>query len=318
MRKLFLLPFLLSIFAPTICFADMVGYSGDMRRYVTDAEKKQFPYNTVVRFEYWDDDGGITGTGTFISNDLLLTCRHVVEKPGEDKRTNFYTSDGKQNWGTVVPYISATEGDFGVTDAAFVFHKNAFSGPVLKLAETTRMSNNVMIIGYDSLKPLSKSELKIVRQLYTNWIKAHGKIDKNNSYMATKDIERELKTNYSCSLNNTKNCVKCSNYDGYCIFGDHENMKIRTGCQITDIKTVKKGHKLMFTNCPGSGGASGSAIVDVDTKEIIGIFCRNVTAQIGQRKDATNLGVSIDFPYKTLHHQNDRYLKLLEKWGEDK
>ena len=62
MRKMFLLPFLLSIFAPTVCFADAVGYSGDIRRYVTNEEKKQFPYNTVVRLEYWNNsDDGVTG-----------------------------------------------------------------------------------------------------------------------------------------------------------------------------------------------------------------------------------------------------------------
>ena len=55
------LAFLSLILTPIVAMGDMVGYSGDLRRDVTEEEKTQFADNTVVRFP---NPGG---TGTFVS-----------------------------------------------------------------------------------------------------------------------------------------------------------------------------------------------------------------------------------------------------------
>ena len=89
--------FLLLMCSPMVCWGDMVGFGGDTRRYVTEQEKYQFPYNTVVRF----DADGNTGTGTFVSDDVILTCRHVVESIGIGNYIDYYTSDGKKHSGIV-------------------------------------------------------------------------------------------------------------------------------------------------------------------------------------------------------------------------
>ena len=292
MRKMFLLSFLLSVFVPTICFADMVGYSGDTRRYVTDAEKTLFPYNTVVRLEYWNnpDDGG-TGTGTFIDRNHILTCNHVIEGRGGGKNINYYISSGQKLSGTVNKLVR-NEGELGEFDIAEVISNTPFSGRTLTLADNAdRIHSNLMIIGYDSLKVLPPSELHIVKQVYTDWIRKNGKITGENSNTARNDIEQILKNKYACSSNNKTNCVQCSNSESGCIFEDYRNMKVRKGCTITEIYNDPY---IMFTNCPGAMGVSGAAIMDIDTNEILGIACNVHISQIGQQKDASTYGPRIE------------------------
>ena len=96
-----------------LCMADMVGYSGDIRRYVTQAEKAQFPYNSVVKII----DNGSTGTGTFVSPDVILTCRHVVDT-SEEKFIEYYTSDGQKHRGFVAPYLHDEASEHVVPEAS--------------------------------------------------------------------------------------------------------------------------------------------------------------------------------------------------------
>ena len=44
--------FLLLTCFPMVCLGDMVGFAGDTRRYVTESEKYQFPYNSPIYFVY--------------------------------------------------------------------------------------------------------------------------------------------------------------------------------------------------------------------------------------------------------------------------
>ncbi|MBR3510658.1 MAG: trypsin-like peptidase domain-containing protein [Alphaproteobacteria bacterium] len=280
-----LIAFLLLLIMPTFVDADMVGYSGDKRRYVTEEEKLQFPYNTVVRIV----DNGNPGTGTFVSEDVILTCRHVVDGTDKNGDIEYYTSDGKKHIGKVGPYEND---DKDYHDVSWIIDEDSFSGPVLEISPEAKYSNNLMIIGYDSLKPLSDDELKIVKQVYTNWIKDNGRITSGNAYKAMGEVDTELQILYSCSSDKQTNCVHCSGE--YCIFDDSKNMKVRTGCSVVNVD------KMLYTDCPGAPGASGSAIIDKNSNQIIGVFCSVLRAQIGQEKRATSSGVRPDIYYRSL------------------
>ena len=287
MKRLFVI--LTLIYIPTVGWGDFVGYGGDLRRYVTDEEKTQFPYNTVVRIY----GNGFTGTGTFVSEDVILTCAHVVEDAKDSvKHFDYYTSDGRKHSGTVGAYV---ENYSDTKDFAFAYDVNAFNGySLLSLSPNARYSDNLTIIGYDSLKPLSKDELKIVKQVYTNWIKKNGRITNENAIEAAAEVTVVLKLEHACSSDKQTNCVHCSDDELDCIFNDSENMKVRTGCRVTRIDDE------IYTNCPGAMGASGSAIIDTNSNEIIGVFCQMGRSRIGQEKDAIGIGVKPEVYYDHL------------------
>lgn len=270
---------------PVVARGDMVGYGGDLRRYVTEEEKSQFPYNTVVKIK----DGGSTGTGTFVSEDVILTCRHVVNNKGPQRPIEYYTADGKKHTGFIPNYV---DDDKSETDFAWVIEKGAFSGRTLELAHNSKYSNNLMIIGYDCLKPLSNDEIRIIKRLYTDWIERNGSVTASKAFDAMVDIELQLRCNYACSSDNQTNCVHCSG-EKYCIFHDNDNMKVRTNCKVTSIFDDQ-----IYTNCPGAYGTSGSAIIDMETGKIIGIACEVGRMQIGQEKDAMILGTKPEYYYE--------------------
>ena len=272
-----LIAFLSILFIPTFVWGDMVGYSGDTRRYVTNAEKAQSPYNSVVRIV----NGNNVGTGTFISKDVILTCKNVVNGIGLENDVKYNTPGGTQRTGYIAVY---PEGNIKSKDYAVIVSKNSFKGNALPLSLSSKQSDNLMVIGYDNLKPLSNDELRIVRHLYGMWLSEHEDLTTQNSQQAMRDVDARLKKDYACSSDTKENCVRCSNKSGYCIFDDNFNMKVRTGCKINYI-----GDQL-YTNCPLSPGGIGAAIIDTDTKKIIGILCEIRRPQVAQEKEALTLG----------------------------
>ena len=285
---------------PNFCLADMVGFSGDKRRYVTDEEKSQFPYNTVVRIE--KNGGASHGTGTFVSKDVILTCRHVVD--GNSSQTiDYFTADGMQYSGDIIAGTSQEEYD-DQHDFAWVVNRNAFSGSVLKLSPKSISSNNLTIIGYDSLKPLSNDEIQIIKHVYSDWIKKNGKIKKDNAFDAMAAVDVAIKFDYACSFGQKEGCVKCKNPNSRksCLFNDGENMKVRKGCRVTSVGSLTNQ---ITTNCPGASGASGSAIIDENTNQIIGVLCNVVRPQIGQEQQATSSGTTPEVYYKSLKYWID-------------
>ena len=277
-----LMAFLSLIFIPTLCFGDMVGFSGDTRRYVTDEEKSQFPYNSVVRLV--NNDG--VGTGTFVSESVILTCRNVVDGIGIDNNINYSMSGGNRRTGFVAEY---TEDKNKATDYSIIVDKGAFTGSVLPVSDVSKQSDNLMVIGYDNLKPLSNDELKIIKQLYYMWLVEHDDLTAKNANQAMQDIDDKLKKDYACSSDNTTDCVRCSNNGQNCIFGDNNNMKVRNGCKISYV-----GDRL-YTNCPVTPGALGAAMIDTNTKQIVGVLCEIRRPQIGQEKEAISLGTKPEY-----------------------
>lgn len=279
--------FLLMVLVPTFVWADMIGYSGDTRRYVTDAEKTQFPYNSVVRIMNKDD----TGTGTFVSNDVILTCGNIVDKVGLENNIIYHTADGKVHTGYVASY--KTDKHIG-NDYAFIVDKGGFSEKVLNVYQFSKELNNLMVIGYDNLKLLSNEELRIIKQLYYMWLIDNDISNADNVYKAMDFVDSKLKADYACTSSEQKNCVHCSDNKSSCIFDDGANMKVRNGCKINYV-----GNQL-YTNCSASYGAIGSAIIDSDTNNIVGILCEIRRPQIGQEKGAFTLGTKVESFYNNL------------------
>lgn len=279
-----LIAFLLLVFMPTFCLGDMVGYGGDKRRYVTDEEKSQFPYNTVVRI----NGDNNPGTGTFVSKDIILSCKHVVDNVADEEWINYYTADGQQHAG-IAKYDKYSDPDVGV-----VVDMNAFSGKTLRISPVAKHSNNLMVIGYDSLKPLSDEEIKIVKDVYRKWIIENGRVTAANTYQAMVDVEITLLKQHNCTSENQKNCVHCSGE--FCIFDDAKNMKVREGCRVIDIDSSS-----LYMDCPAAPGASGSAVIDKDTMQIIGVACAVMKPQIGQNKDALSTAEKPELYYRAVN-----------------
>lgn len=276
MKKI-IFAFLSLLFLPTFVWADMVGYSGDTRRYVTDEEKTQFPYNSVVRVI---GKNGY-GTGTFVSKDVILTCRNVIDGALVDSDVSYITANGQRRTGFVAQVIQDKNKE---NDYAIISDKGAFDGYTLPVSLYSKQSNNLTVIGYDVLKPLTNEELNIVKHLYQMWLINNDGLTASNANQAMIDIDKQIKEDYVCLSDTQQNCIKCSGNGKGCIFDDGNNMKVRHGCKINYI-----GNQL-YTNCSVPPGAIGAAMIDSDTKQIVGILCETRRPQIGQEKDALSLG----------------------------
>ena len=285
MKRIF--AFLLLLFLPTLVWADMVGYSGDTRRYVTDEEKYQYPYNTVVRVA--GKDG--YGTGTFVSKDVILTCRNIINGALVDSDVNYITANGQRRTGFVAQVMQDKNKE---NDYAVIVDKGAFGGDVLPVAAISKQSNNLTVIGYDNLKPLNANELNIVKQLYQMWLAKNEGLTVNNANQAMVDIDKQIKEDYVCSSNKKENCIKCSGNGDGCIFSDGNKMKVRNGCKINYI-----GNQL-YTNCSVPPGAIGAAMIDADSKQIVGILCETRRQQIGQEREPLSLGTKPEIYFSNL------------------
>lgn len=283
-----LLTFLFVLAVPVFGYADMVGYNGDLRRYVTDSEKSQFPFNTVVRF----DDGVSTGTGTFVSPSVILTCRHVVDSVGAGNAITYYTSDGVAHSGVVFAYI---QDDYSGHDFAYVIDRDALRGkPVLDVASAARDDANVMTIGYDSLKPLSPQELAIIKDVYKTKISQAGGLRPDNAFKILAQVEKELRTTYACTTPDQQNCVHCTGEFPFCIFDDSKNMKTQSGC------AARVSGNQIHTTCAGAQGASGSPVIDGTRTVLSGVLCEVEGFKIGQSTDATSWATRPEMYYDTL------------------
>ena len=220
-------------------------------------------------------------------------------------------TDGRQGSGQIAPYM---KDDKDMNDFGWVIAMGAFNGRVLDLSPSVPShSNNLMVIGYDSLKPLSKDELKIVKKVYETWINKNGTITQNTVFDAMGWVDSVISNEYACRSDTQTNCVKCKPHtkpdDWGCIFNDGDNMKVRFGCKITSV-----GNQIEM-NCPGSIGTSGAAIIDRDINKIIGLYCQGIAPQIGQEKDASSAGTRQDLYYKDLKGWIDGIRNEREKIG---
>lgn len=282
---------------PTVVHAEWIGTS-DKRRYVTDEEKMKFPYNTVVRF-----DNGSTSTGTFVSKNLILTCRHCVD---DSDSIDYYTTDGKKHTGFV----------FGVSknaDYALVATTDIFDGDVPGMYAKTSYAGSVKRIGYDNLKVLSDDELTVIKKSVAN-ILANPResdaglstADKVMSMMI--DLEIDLLLNHNCSDSNSKGCVHCVG-DRQCIFWDNHNLKVQDSCTIVSLSDGK-----LKTTCAGTSGASGSSLLSNSDNNIRGILVSvDPKFEIGIKTQPTSYAVKPEDYYESVNIGIDKVEKIVNQ-----
>lgn len=249
------------MFLPISGMAELVG-SVDKRRYVTAEEKTQFPYNTVVKFETANGPS----TGTFISPYVILTCRHCVDDVGNYGDINFYTTDGEKHLGRVwIP--KANENGFN-TDYALVRSMDyVFDGTTPKLVPYTVYGGTVKRSGYEALKILTDSELRVIKEtIATNLELQNGA--KRDFYENMAILGLDLFFNHACKSDSDTDCVHCSAdpMDG-CIFNDDDNLKTQDSCNITH----KESGELVI-NCAGFPGTSGAVLMSNNDNSIRGII----------------------------------------------
>ena len=266
-----LVAFLLLLFIPTFCFADWVG-SVDGRRYVTDEEKASFPYNSIVRI------GTKTGfsTGTIISPNIVLTCKHCVESAGKNGNVNLYMPNGSVKTGTVWYYSNE---DRISNDYALVIFRQFDSNQFLKVTDVAVPDNNAMRVGYDALKILNSDEIRVVKQSFVNTLKNYERINDANISKIMKDIENTLQK-YNCKSDTDTNCVRCANSKS-CIFDDGDRMKVQDSCSATQMQMIIDDGVMLHTDCIAAPGGSGAPLIDSKHEKIIGISTGAYGAGIG-------------------------------------
>lgn len=259
MKRIF--AFLLLMIVPTFCWAGWVG-SVDGRRYVTDEEKGVFPYNNIVRIE---SKTGFS-TGTIVSSNVVLTCRHCVESSGKNSNVNLHMSDGSVRTGTVWYYPNDGKDS---NDFALIIFKQFDSDRFLGVSDVSVPDDKVMRIGYDTLKVLNSDEIKIVKKAFVNALKKYGNITDKNVSSAIAYVEGTLQ-DYNCKSDTDVNCVRCVNSNS-CIFDDGERMKVQDSCSATKMQHIVDDGLMLYTDCVATPGGSGAPLIDSEHEHVIGV-----------------------------------------------
>ncbi len=158
-------------------------YTIDRRCYVTDVQKEQLPYNTVVALV---EDGIKYCTGTIIKDEngdlYVYTARHCVDtKNGyAQDRITIQTQDGSQfqvNKHRVGDYSSLTDASFPGDWAIYSFSASPDNVPYAQLTDKYatagpgEVAYNAMVVGYGSLKIMSDQELSDFKQRYVSFLR---------------------------------------------------------------------------------------------------------------------------------------------------
>ena len=185
-------------------------YTIDKRCYVTDEQKTQKPYNSVVRYENLFNEGFCTGTIVKGSDGkpYVYTAKHCAQ----------YSTSGPmqahiklQNNSEILvkPYISGGEDDVvtPLSDWAIYTLPENRTGEFLDIAvEKTDKSIDIddsfaaQLVGYGALKIMSDEEIKNLKAAYQSYLdkKTFGKmakIDKDGGLDAEdKDVKDFLNT----------------------------------------------------------------------------------------------------------------------------
>lgn len=261
MKKYFL--FLLILFCvPTVGMgADSCTnpkeYTVDRRCYVTDEQKKEKPFNAVVRLVRNEEYMEKFCSGAIVKKDdklYIYTAKHCVAKDKtnwEDSLTVITTEykyvDGKKT------YISEDQ-DFAVYSIDMKNLPYVYDSP-LKL----KKNQDIRIIGYTGLKIMSDEEIQGFRQKYLDYLKNKRGLE---------NLDDMTKSQHGFTYDG-------KSFDGILIekVGDFINdLKENETAYYNDIfqddEFALKISKCTYTNglqgCQGWRGNSGSGVFDKD------------------------------------------------------
>ena len=264
MRKVFV--FVLLLFTQNFCWAlddactKPKEYTVDKRCYVTDAQKKEKPYNAVVGLV---DKNGVYCTGTIVStgNELYLyTAKHCTDHNGNgdsDYSLTIKTQDGKRYVvykDTVGTYSIPTDKKQYSDWAVYKIKQTGLQSVNLAQKPSELFPENfVLSIGYGGLKVMSDHEIKKFKENYIEWLISKGATREN--------IEKHPKLYgfKNGGVNGLDDIVEHYingldySYRKY-IFGDENKLKV-SRCRY-------KFYDNEYVGCQVWGGNSGGGIFD--------------------------------------------------------
>ncbi len=172
-------------------------YTVDRRCYVTDEQKAQKPFNSVVALI---DGGGIYCTGTIVTqgtryspffsyntqnqNPIILTAKHCTDRNRDgqpDKTLKIMLQDGQKievNFAKAGNYniLDGTndDGDWAVYELPLVYSveymQNDFDSVYSSFASGLYSGVSVSVVGYGFLKIMSDAEIEGFRQRYIDYL----------------------------------------------------------------------------------------------------------------------------------------------------
>jgi hypothetical protein len=294
MKRIF--AFLL-LFVPNVIWADACTnpneYTIDKRCYVTEEQKKEKPYISVVGI--MDNEDAIYCTGTVIldQNDELsiYTAKHCTDVNQDNvygDNLRFITQNGD-----IITGRYKKIGDYDVSLNEYVTGDWAIYSidNIQKNILSTNITNNKRIyikiplinysynrtydarlIGYGALKIMSDQEIKEIKQKYINYLQ------KNNLKQPKYEIEEDgIMFIHDASIGFLKYLLEQETNYYQTIFAD-KILKV-SYCKIASMGGLQ--------DCKGWGGNSGGGVFD-DEGNMMGIVTRggsgiggNVHARIG-------------------------------------
>lgn len=295
----YLISFLLFVFIPGVLFArdactDPDAFTVDRRCYVTDEQKKEKPYNAVVKLY------GCTGTIVKIKNDYYIyTAKHCVSSEKVDSYESI--SAVLQNGTTVMAdrndvgeYNTATdenwEGDWAIYKIRdeyndgklpYVYISDKWDWGILSINRDARS------VGYGVLKIMSDAEIEEFKARYITYLAT----ERDTPYeQQTKTEKYGFKGGESIDTTNAyaNNFIYDFLFDTdrkyYSdIFKDGNKLKV------SDCKFATDGREI---NCQGWGGNSGGGVFD-NNGDIMGLTTRGPSIIGGENHAALTLGINL-------------------------
>lgn len=272
MKKYIIISLLL--FIPSLAMAadhctNPKEYTVDKRCYVTDAQKKEKPYNAVVALVYRDSSLPYC-TGTIVKDKdgkpYLYTAKHCTGDENDLVLSELHIKlqDGRK--------LKVTKKDTGIYnikhDVFFkgdwaIYQLGTSNVPSVEITDKKSIGlgpftydHDARVVGYGSLKIMSDREISDFKQKYTKYLK-----DKNkNLNIITGLLGDGINTENSYFIN---------------FIQKSEELKYFVDNRALKVSNCKYSSNGKLTNCQAWGGNSGGPIFD-SKNAIMGILTRGL------------------------------------------
>lgn len=219
------------------------NYTIDRRCYITDEQKKEFPYNAIVRVV--SDTGHCTGTLVKDNADNLYVytaahCMPDTNAPLTIKLQDGTTFSATPKWNGV----GSVKQDVAILE---VTSENTKSLPAVKMGQFNS-ADHFNVVGYGGLAILSDRMIHEIKQNYAN----HIGVTKDELESKPEIMERFIK-------------FLEKDFGYVIIFGDADNLKGSFDCSLRPLADVVKGKSSSSgreIDCQTSKGVSGGPVFD--------------------------------------------------------
>lgn len=272
MKKYIIISLLL--FIPSLAMAadhctNPKEYTVDKRCYVTDAQKKEKPYNAVVALVYRDSSLPYC-TGTIVKDKdgkpYLYTAKHCT---GDENDLVLSELQIKLQDGRKLKVTKKDTGIYNIKHNVFfkgdwaIYQLGTSNVPSVEITDKKSIGRgpftydyDARVVGYGSLKIMSDREISDFKQKYTKYLK-----DKNkNLNIITGLLGDGINTENSYFIN---------------FIQKSEELKYFIDLRALKVSNCKYSSNGKYTNCQAWGGNSGGPIFD-DKNAIMGIHTRGL------------------------------------------